>query len=177
MRLIIYMTLLSIVFFGCVAPMEDMEVSISPADKAKMQKLWVTKTYPYEEKEMWQMAFSVCEEREYVAWLYDKPNGYIETRWKTQKHSDSPDFANKIKRYGSPLSSPDVKWDGMRYRLLILIVQIDPTETRFQIRAEIQARCSSGSGIWRWWLSNGTLESMFLTHLETKLDYDPQISR
>ncbi len=177
-NLLIVVLLLSMLSFGCAAAMVGVGagMAISAADKAKMKENWITRTYPHEETELWQKTLLVCQERAYSVEIHDKANGYIETDWKTQKYSDSPDFPHKIKQYGVPIDAGDIKWDGMRYRLLIFMVQVKPTETNLRIRADLRGRSSSGSGIWRWWNSNGTLEDMFLTHLETRLGYAPEVS-
>lgn len=171
---VIVMVLCSILFLGCAAAMVGAGAAsaISASDRAKTKENWINKQYEIQEDKIWQLSLSVCEERGYSLKIHDKGSGYIETDWKVQERADPDSLILRIKKYGEPIDAGDIKWDGMKYRLLIFITQMGPKDTKIRLRADLRARTSSGSNIWRWCNSNGTLEEMFLAHLETRMGYD-----
>jgi len=148
-------------------------------DSIRKKENWVIKIYPYSQEDMWRASFLSCEKRGYKIKEYDKSNGFIETGWKNEKYSPSvtpPDFVNKMKQYGSPIDPGNIKWTGMRYKLTIFAIQLTTDKTRVRVQARMDGFSYSGSQMWRWWNSNGTLEEYFLLQLEKELGYIPPIS-
>jgi hypothetical protein len=59
---------------------------------------------------------------------------------------------------------------------MIYTIQVTEDKTRVRVQARMDGYSYSGSKMWRWWNSNGTLEDFFLLQLEKELGYVPPIS-
>ncbi len=149
-------------------------VTDQAVEKSRRQENPVTREYPLERHELWQMTMVFCG-KEFGVHSSNKKDGSIETKWIAEEYRPEetpPGFLEKMRSCGAPTSPNEVKWCGMRHKFLILILALPGERSRIEVEARIQGY-NYGYQMWRWWNSKGTLERLFLGEIQKDIPVTP----
>jgi hypothetical protein len=140
------------------------------AEKGRQVEQEIIQIYPYSEDRVIWITYILCQDK-YGIESYTRAEGVIKTNWITDKypHDDAPpDFANRMRNYGSPPFPHEKRWSGMRYKYTIISMGLPDGQTQLKVIVALEVY-NDFYRSWRWWNSNGTLERLFLTEIEKRL--------